>query len=353
VEGGLCHLGVGLADPREVAVIQVTERLDASAPGLDAAVGPAVQRPALGRAPVVSIGLPVRDGERHLERAARSILDQDVDDLELIIVDNASTDGTEEICRRLATSDARVRYHRNPVDIGAAANFCRAFALARGRYFKWAAHDDWLEPGFLRTCIDVLEREPATVLVFPSTNVRGEAGELLRTFRYPEGFVSDRRIERFLHTMWDFRCATALFGVTRTEMLGRTHLIQAYTSADRITMSEIALQGPIRQLGSYLFNSTESHARKGRDRGWWTPEGAVRPACDRWHLLGDYLRIVRATPRVGFVERLAMLLTVLGFFCRRWPRRALYREARGVARARLGAVQRRAWRAAFAGRSAS
>jgi hypothetical protein len=341
VDGGLCHLGAGLVDPREVEVIQVIERLDASAPPLDAAADPAVPAPVRRPPPIVSIGLPVRNGERHLERAARSILDQDLEDLELIIVDNASTDSTEQIGRRLAASDARVRYLRQTEDVGASANYCVSFVLARGRFFKWAAHDDWLEPGFLRACIEVLEREPDTVLVFPSTNIRDETGRLVRTFRYPDGFVSDRRVERFLHTMWSFRCATALFGVTRTEVLERTHLIQAYTSADRITLTEIALQGPIRQLEPFLFNSTESQARQGRDRTWWTTQGATRPVCDRWHLLRDYLAIVWATPRIGAIERLAMLLTVLGFFCRGWPRRALYREARWVVRARLSDRGRR------------
>jgi hypothetical protein len=338
--GGLCHLGKGLVDPREVEVIQVIERLDASAPPLDAGAGPAAPIAARRPPPLVSIGLPVRNGERHLERAARSILDQDLDDLELIIVDNASTDGTEQIARRLAASDARVRYLRQVEDVGASANYCTCFLLARGRFFKWAAHDDWLEPGFLRACIDVLEREPDTVLVFPRTNIRDESGRLVSTFGYPDGFVSDRRIERFVHTLWSFRCAAALFGVTRTEVLERTHLIQAYTSADRITMTEIALQGPIRQLEPFLFNSTESQARQGRDRTWWTAEGTTGAVCDRWRLLGDYMRIVRATPRIGVLERLAMLFTVLGFFCRGWPRRALYREARSVVRVRLSDLWR-------------
>src|SRR5690606_9818491 len=131
--------------------------------------------------------------------AIRSILDQDFTDLELIVVDNASTDATGEIARRYAAADPRVRYHRNPENVGAARNFALALELARGRYFKWAAYDDWLEPSFLRRCVEVLEREPDVTLVFPSTNVWDESGNLVRRYRHPSDIMSRRPERRFFH----------------------------------------------------------------------------------------------------------------------------------------------------------
>src|SRR4051812_3389434 len=92
--------------------------------------------------PRLSIGLPVYNGERYVAQAVESLLGQTYSDFELIVCDNASTDGTEAILRKLAGSDSRVRYHRNDVNIGATPNFNRAFALARSPYFKWSAHDD-------------------------------------------------------------------------------------------------------------------------------------------------------------------------------------------------------------------
>ena len=99
--------------------------------------------------PRVSIGLPVYNGENFLEFALDSILGQTFQDFELIISDNASTDATESICRRYAAKDSRIRYYRNPNNQGAAQNYNRVFALARGEYFKWAAHDDVCKPNYL------------------------------------------------------------------------------------------------------------------------------------------------------------------------------------------------------------
>ena len=66
----------------------------------------------------VSIGLPVYNGEAFLTESIESLLAQTFDDFELIISDNASTDGTEEICRSFAAADARIQYHREPTNQG-------------------------------------------------------------------------------------------------------------------------------------------------------------------------------------------------------------------------------------------
>src|SRR5215469_10412951 len=88
-------------------------------------------------APLVSVGVPVFNGEAFLEDAIRSALAQTLGDLELILCDNASSDRTAEICRDYAAHDPRVRCFRNPHNLGAAANYNLVFSHARGRYFKW------------------------------------------------------------------------------------------------------------------------------------------------------------------------------------------------------------------------
>src|SRR5262245_52473779 len=96
--------------------------------------------------PTVSIGLAVYNGGQYLAQAIESILGQSYADFELIISDNASTDETETICRSYVARDERIRYSRNATNIGGARNENLTTTLARGRYFRWAAHDDYLEP---------------------------------------------------------------------------------------------------------------------------------------------------------------------------------------------------------------
>src|SRR5262245_53440235 len=99
------------------------------------------------RTPRVSIGLPVYNGQAFLEPAIASLLAQTFEDFELVLVDNASTDRTTEICRGFAARDSRVRHHVNPKNIGGGPNFNLAFDLASAApLFKWAAHDDIHQP---------------------------------------------------------------------------------------------------------------------------------------------------------------------------------------------------------------
>lgn len=81
--------------------------------------------------PLVSIGLPVYNGELYVARALESLLAQDLDDFEIVICDNASQDSTAEICTAYAERDPRVRLYSNPHNIGLAGNFNRTFELDR------------------------------------------------------------------------------------------------------------------------------------------------------------------------------------------------------------------------------
>src|SRR5262245_49168770 len=105
------------------------------------------------RKPRVSIGMPVYNGERFLKDAIDSLLAQRFEDFELIILDNASTDRTEEICRTYADQDNRIRYVRNEENIGLARNFNRAFQLSSGEYFKWASADDVCHRDLVASCL--------------------------------------------------------------------------------------------------------------------------------------------------------------------------------------------------------
>src|ERR1700757_1973550 len=110
--------------------------------------------------PKVSIGLPVYNGEKYLVQALNSLINQDFEDFEIIISDNASTDGTADICRTYASTERRIRYYRNESNIGSAPNYRRVFELARGDFFKWCSHDDICLPGLLSRCLQVFESAP-------------------------------------------------------------------------------------------------------------------------------------------------------------------------------------------------
>jgi glycosyltransferase involved in cell wall biosynthesis len=108
------------------------------------------------------IGLPVRNGGRHLRVAVDSILSQDFEDWHLLIADNASDDATSEIIQQYCKSDARISSVRHGENIGALDNFlhCVRACPLDARYFVWFAHDDVWQPQFLSATVGALEGAP-------------------------------------------------------------------------------------------------------------------------------------------------------------------------------------------------
>src|SRR5215469_10542482 len=114
--------------------------------------------------PRLSIGLPVYNGERYLAESIEALLGQTYTDFELVISDNASTDSTGDICRRYEKEDSRVRYFRQPRNIGLAPNHNYVVEQARGELFKWAANDDLYARDLVERCVAALDEHPDVVL---------------------------------------------------------------------------------------------------------------------------------------------------------------------------------------------
>lgn len=217
--------------------------------------------------PLLSIGLPVYNGGRFLRGALTSILQQSFSDFELIISDNASTDDTPTICAEFARYDGRIRYSRNETNIGLARNHNRTFLLSRGRYFKWAAHDDEYDPAMLSTCVDVLERVGRHISVVYC------AAQIIDALGNPTAVRSDRvassdprpsrRLARFLnnHALFNFS-----FGVIRSDILRLTPLYGAFPVSDVVLFAELAMRGglyevdePLLRLRFHEGRSFEAH----------------------------------------------------------------------------------------------
>lgn len=201
--------------------------------------------------PTVSIGLAVFNGDRYLAQAIESILNQTYTDFELIISDNASTDNTEEICKRYAAQDDRIIYHRNPKNIGGANNENLTFKLSKGKYFRWAAHDDVCHPELLENLVAGLESAPDIVLS-ESMVVKIDADD------QPVGFlhsndISDDPYDRFVYlSRWDHECE-ATYGLIRSEIMKKTDLELNYTDSDRTFLCELGLYGRFHRVPKYLF----------------------------------------------------------------------------------------------------
>ncbi|MDB5375014.1 MAG: hypothetical protein JWP04_3656 [Belnapia sp.] len=258
-----------------------------------------------GVAPRVSIGLPVFNGQRYLALAIASILEQDFRDLELIICDNASTDDTAVICADFARSDPRVRIIRNPRNLGAARNYDLCFEHARGQYFKWAAHDDCLAPGYLTKAVAALDKSPEAVLCTVGVAEIDAAGAVLRCYANTFPGIGEaspaRRFGAVIHTR--HQCED-FFGLFRRAALIGSELHGAYNGSDRVLLAEMALRGPWVCLPDPLFLHREHEDRYTRavllkDRRqaalWQDPGKALGVTSELFHTVvyWRYLRLIR------------------------------------------------------------
>jgi glycosyltransferase involved in cell wall biosynthesis len=214
--------------------------------------------------PRISVTLPVFNGERYIAQAIRSILDQTYRDFKLIISDNASTDATEEICRAFEAQDPRVRYIRQPRNIGASPNFNICYELASGEYFKWAAHDDYVDPEYLRACIKALDANPDAVLCQSLVRLIDNQDRLIEVNRpvAPEA-ASPRPSARFAARMRNPRCLE-IWGVIRRKALRESVLIGSYVGMDRALLLELALRGRFVLIDQPLFTNRDHPERATR-----------------------------------------------------------------------------------------
>ena len=228
--------------------------------------------------PLITIGVPVYNGSRTLRHALDSVLAQTLPDIEIVISDNASTDGTADIIAEYADRDHRIRPYRFEENVGARANYNRVLQLARGDFFKWAAHDDWIAPDYLERCVGVLKHDPSVVLCY-SAMCRVDAQKDTRRIVVPALPLarSSSAAKRVHDVMWSVPFHP-IFGVFRTSALSSAEGIPNCPEPDRMTLLRAALQGPFAQVPDVLFfqRSPEKNIPNRNVWKWLDPANTSR-----------------------------------------------------------------------------
>lgn len=195
-------------------------------------------------APPIAIGMPVYNGESTLRVVLDSLLAQDFGDFELIISDNASTDGTESICREYATRESRIQYVRQPNNIGAAANFKFVLDLARSEFFMWAACDDVRSQNWLQVNYEFLKANPSYVASTSPNGFEGCSLDPVDLVRFSlEGDACERMCNFFDHCWLSHGI---FYSLIRTDALrGCDAIGRPFIAADWAIDLYLARQGEI------------------------------------------------------------------------------------------------------------
>ena len=267
--------------------------------------------------PRVSVGVPVFNGEEYLAATLNSLLAQTFSDFEIIICDNASTDGTKAICDDFVQRDSRVRYYRQPENVGAARNFNRTFDLACGEYFQWFAHDDLCAPTFLERCVARLDAVPEAVLCFPMTQFIDANGLHVSNYDHPLDLEAKIRMERFLQFVLTEHIVVEIFGVIRSDVLRKTPRIASYIGSDLVLLAELGLHGPFLVIPEYLFfhrehpnRSVHANADARARMAWFDTSKKGRYAFPLWRRLKEHM-VSLLRVRLPMNERALMALGIL------------------------------------------
>lgn len=251
---------------------------------------------------MLSIGLPVYNGENYLAETIESILAQTYSEFELIISDNGSSDSTQDICENFAARDSRIQYIRNSTNRGASWNFNHTFHVSSGKFFKWAAHDDMLAPEYVEKCLPVIENSKEVAISHPRTKIIDEHGTYHNDYEDYLDLRSEVPHERFRDYL--FRRAgmcNAIFGLIRSSVLKETSLLAPYMSSDRVLLGELILRGQVHRIPDNLFirrrHPQISWLAAGSTRGtaaWFDPKNEKKIVLpEYWKLFIEYLRTIR------------------------------------------------------------
>jgi len=264
--------------------------------------------------PRLTLGLPVYNGERYLAEALDSLLAQSFTDFELVIADNASTDGTEAIGRAYQATDPRVRYLRHEHNMGAAFNHNVLVQQARGEFFKWVSHDDLYAPDLLEHCVRALDERPGIVAAHAWTAFIGGSGETVQEVPYPLRTADPRPSRRFRSLLYTMG-GDDIYAVVRTHVIRHMAPLNSFHLADRVWVADLVLHGPIHNVPDYLYfrrDHPERAERSSRSLRARCSQLDPRRADPRRHpvvrLVGEYLlgflRAIWRAP-VGLVDRLS------------------------------------------------
>lgn len=205
--------------------------------------------------PLVSIGLPVLNGEKYLRTALDSLLAQDYPNFEIIISDNDSSDNTQEISESYAANSRLITYTRcGSGGVPSGENFSRVLGLCHGHYFMWATHNGQWDPTFISTCVRQFKGNKNLVLascrmrsINPNTGREVFRDPIISTISLS---IPDR-LRLFLGS--DLRLCGIFYGVYKRRAISDLPL-RVIIGTDHVFLAELALRGEFKTSPEALLS---------------------------------------------------------------------------------------------------
>jgi glycosyltransferase involved in cell wall biosynthesis len=209
--------------------------------------------------PLVSIAIAAYNRAHLIGRTLDSLLRQSVDDFEIIISDDASSDATREVCERYAAADERIRYSRNEHRLGLGGNCSRVLSMTCGEFVVLAGDDDIYEPTFLERLLGEMRRDPSLSIVACRVDLIDADDAVVR--KMSQHFADEPASSplRSAHRMLWRGYGNLMTGMYRREHTMRTWLYRPawrddWEAIDLLFLFEMAMQGGIISIPDILLH---------------------------------------------------------------------------------------------------
>jgi glycosyltransferase involved in cell wall biosynthesis len=280
--------------------------------------------------PLISVGLPVYNGETYIAGAIEAHLAQTITDFELIISDNASTDNTQAICLAYARQDARVRYFRSDTNRGLTWNHRRTLELSRGEYFRWAAADDVPEPNLMACHLELMQHDPCIVVCVPATKNVDALGNVTAVVTSTLHLVDEGPLERAKAVLTRNFQFVYPQGLMRRSVLSGLRIRWNHYGWDMIALLQLALAGRIAQPeGAWLHRRLHAKQASILQRNAREAGRAMEPTFSsrlvfphwRWQMVR---MVVTFESQLSPREKLALFVYLVRYSW--WGRAKLWRD---------------------------
>ena len=223
--------------------------------------------------PKVSIGLPVYNGEKFIQKKLDSIIEQSFTNFEIIISDNASTDSTQRICEKYVKKDNRIYYFRQKKNMGVWWNYDFVLQKARYDYFLWTAVDDLLLATFLEKNIAILERNSNIACSISKMKLYGEKTKsleikpndsifqkIIKKIQKDLGYMNtfpasgnyEERVKEYIKKL---NHNQIIYGIFRTKLIKKAHVKDSFLMVEGCTILNILKDGELFVIDEVLMHT--------------------------------------------------------------------------------------------------
>jgi glycosyltransferase involved in cell wall biosynthesis len=215
----------------------------------------------LSQKPLVSIGLPVYNGELFLSSALDSLLAQSYKNIEIIISDNKSTDTTKKIILTYHHKDKRIKYYAQKSNTGALKNFNFVLNKAKGKYFFWAAMDDFWDKNFIKLLLKPMLLDNNIVISTSDYILYSSNNKKIYRLSIPNKLNSYQGMLLFLNH--PYLISVFMYSIFKTDSIrkfgihvDRRPIFEG--SSDTMTITNILLQGSLAYTAKILFSKQDT-----------------------------------------------------------------------------------------------